>query len=183
MKKLLSFFVLVFLTVACSSEYTPDDKMLALRNVMDIDQSVDVLQNQIWKSAEAKGICGSRGFWYDNKSDIKVYNDRITMLAHKRGRQINETNQGFDDIVVFEKEYYRYEFPFSDVVSINIYDDPLLLAVFPECNISDSNERYFIVDFFADKQSNLKFIVFVDDFDKTMAALSILFPDIKPVLK
>ena len=182
MKKLL-FIAFTFLVVACSSEYTPGDKMLSLRKNMSLDQSVAILQSRIWKTGVTKGICGARGFWYDKQSDIKVFSDRISMLAHQRGRQINKSNQGFDDIVVFEKEYYRYEFLFSKVVSIDIYDDPLLLAVFPECNIRDSNERYFIVDLFSDKQSNLKFIVFIDNFDETMAALSILFPNITPVIK
>jgi len=182
MKKLF-FTAFVLLAVACSSEYTPDDKMLTLRKTMTLDQSVAILQNRIWKSVETKGICGARGFWYDKESDIKIFADKITMLAHQRGRQINKSNQGFDDIVVFEKEYYIYEFPFSEVVSINIYDDPLRLAVFPECNLSDSNERYYIVDLFSSKQSNLKFIVFIDNFDETMAAMSILFPNIKPVIK
>lgn len=158
--------------------------MLSLKKVMTIEQAVAVLQEGIWGETESKGICGARGFWYDEEAKMSVFKDKISMLAHERGRQLKNTKyQGADDIVVFEKQYYKYDFDLAVISQINIYDEPMLLSVFPECNIKNSNEKYMIIDLFTDKKNNLKFIVYIENFDRTMAALSILLPNKKIILK
>lgn len=177
MNKFIPLFFLVLLT-SCSSPYAPSDKMLALKKEMSKEQAVAVLQEGIWGVAESKGICGARGFWYDKEAKMTVFNDKVSMLAHERGRQLKNTKyKGADDIVVFEKQYYKYDFDLVGINQINIYDDPLMLSVFPECNKTNSNEQYKIIDLFTDKKNNLKFIVYLEQFDKTMAALSILLPN------
>lgn len=172
------------MTAACSSSYTPGEKMLAYKKNMSLEQAKEVVQKNIWNVGGSTGICGSRGFWYDDESNMLVHNDKISLLAHKRGKQIKKLNQsGFDDINVFEKQYYKYDFEFNKLSRVNIYDDPLLLPVFPECNIKNSNNNYRIIDLYGDELNNVKFIVYEKDFDETMAALSILLPDVPLYIK
>jgi len=173
-----SLIILLLTLVSCSSSYTPNDRMLSFKKNMSVEQAVDVLQSAIWGADTPKGICGARGFWYDEQAKMTVFEDKISMLAHERGRQLTNTKyKGADDIVVFEKQYYKYDFDLTAVSQINIYDDPMMLSAFPECNKSNSNEQYLIIDLFSDKKNNLKFIVYTEHFDKTMAALSILLPN------
>ena len=158
MKK--SFIVLMlFFISSCSSSYTPSEKMLAYKKDMTIDQAKEILQKAVWGNETMSGICGSRGFWYDENADMHIEKSKITMLAHKRGKELKEKSQKFDDLVVFEKQYYQYEFEFSNINNIIIYDDPYLLPVFPVCNKKDIKTAYFIIDLFKDKLSNFKFIV------------------------
>lgn len=173
MKILLNSMFLVLL-VACSPSYAPSEKMLAYKKTMTAEQAVQILQQVIWDINGVKGICGSRGFWYDDASKMKVHKDKITMLAHKRGRQLRKIEQGFNGVVVFEKQYFEFVFQLNKVNSINIYNDPLLLPVFPACNKKELTEKYFIIDLFNDKLNNLKFFVLEKELDKTMAALSII---------
>ena len=180
MKKLITILFLAFL-VACSSSYAPSEKMLSYKEGMTSDQAVQVLQKAIWNSKGSKGICGSRGFWYDDSSNMKVYQDKVILLEHKRGKQLKKIERGFNGVVVFEKQYFEFDFEFNKINSIHIYDDPLLLPVFPACNKMDLAEKYFIIDLFGGKLNSLKFIVLEKEFDKTMAALSILFIN-KPVI-
>jgi hypothetical protein len=182
MKKLLLFIVALSL-YACSSSYSPSEKMLAYKKNMTVEDAASVIQNNIWEIKGSHDICGSRGFWYDSSSDMTVYNDKISLLAHKRGRQLKKHSQAFSDVVVFEKQYYKYDFVFNKVITIDIYSDPLLLPVFPGCNKKDLSEKYLIIDLFIDKLNNLKFTVLESDFDKTMAALALLVPDVTVVLK
>jgi len=147
---------------------------------MTSEQAIQILQKAVWDIKGFKGICGSRGFWYDDASNMKVHKDKITMLAHKRGKQLKKIEQGFNGVVVFEKQYFEFDFEFSKVNSIQIYDDPLLLPVFPACNKKDLTEKYLVIDLFIDKLNSLKFIVLEKEFDRTMAAMSILLAG-KPV--
>jgi len=177
MKYLVLTLLIVFLS-SCSSSYTPSEQMLAYKKNMTIEQAKSTVQESINDVSGLSGICGARGFWYDHKSNIQVFENKIFLNAYKRGRELANTNKGFDDIVVFEKEYYDYEFEFNKLVSINIYDDPLLLPVFPDCSKKDLNKNNFIIDLYIDKLNNLKFIVSEQDFDKTMAALSLLLGNV-----
>lgn len=174
--KTVLIFIMALQVAACSSDYVPDEKMLAYKKDMNVEQAKEIIQKQLWPNQEIQGICGSRGFWYDNNSEMLVGEDKINLLAHKRGKQLKKKSQNFDDIVIFEKSYYEYEFGFNDVNAIYIYRDPGLLPYFPGCNKKDITEKYVIIDLFNDELNNLKFIVPGNEFDRTMAALSILFP-------
>jgi len=184
MKK--SFLVVVFMALfllACSADYSPDEKVRDYQKSMSVEQAVTILQQSIRGKNSPAGICGSRGFWFDNNSDIRVHRDKITLLSFRRGRQLEKKEHSFDDIVVFEKQYYEYTFDLSRLESINIYDDPLLLPVFPDCSRNDIGDKYYIIDLFIDKSSNLKFIVQSRDFDKTMAAILVLLPEVPVKLR
>lgn len=178
MKKLWPLLVLML--AGCSSEYVPSEKMLQIKKEMDQQQAVDQVQMIVWERIAPRGICGSRGFWYDDKSDMKFSTAGVDLLAHKRGRVLEKHPQQIGDIIVFEKEYYRYHFDFSKVNNIYIYSDPRLLPVFPECNRKMMKEPYQIIDLNVDDNTSLKFVVQQSDFDRTMAALSILFTN-KPM--
>ena len=147
---------------------------------MTSEQAIEVLQKAIWDIKGSKGICGSRGFWYDDASNMQVHKDKISLLSHKRGKQLKKIEHGFNGVVVFEKQYLRFDFEFNKVNAIYIYDDPLLLPVFPTCNKNDEMEDYFIIDLFGDKLTNLKFTILEKELDKTMAAISIIFTG-KPI--
>lgn len=177
--KILSPLLVALLLFACSSDYAPSEKMRAYRNAMTHEQAKNVLQQAIW-GADSPGICGSRGFWYDNNSDMQVQDGGIDMLAHKRGKVLRKHEKKIGEVVVFEKQYYGYTFEFDKVDSIVVYDDPVLLPVFPDCNKKDVDANYYIIDLYIDDLNNLKFTVPEQDFDKTMAALSLLLPD-KPM--
>ena len=181
MKTILLLSITLSLFVACSSSYSPDEKMLAFKNSMSSEEAVAFLQERIWEDKSTGGICGSRGFWYDEESAMKITADKVSLLAHRRGRQLKKQSQSFGSVAVFEKQYYYYDFIFSNINKIIIYDDPRLLSVFPTCNLKNTNKKYFIIDLFTDKSLNLKFIVQENDFSQTMAALSILIPE-KPVI-
>lgn len=152
--------------------------MLTYKNDMNTAQAVKILQDSIWNDDKLLGICGSRGFWFDESSDFVVHKDKISLLAHKRGKELKTKYQDLDEIVVFEKQYYKYDLNFSDIAEVHVYKDPYLLSLFPYCNKKEITTGYKIIDLFGTKQNNLKFIVLDNDFDKTMAAVSILFPNI-----
>lgn len=181
----MKYFLLVIIAFlsACSSSYTPGEKMLEIKKSMTGVKAKEILQEAIWGGTDIKGICGSRGFWYDSESKMIVHVDKISMLAHKRGKQINKIDQGFDGVVVFEKQYYNYDFLFGSVNSINIYDDPLLLPTFPECNRNNLYTDYSIIDLYTDKISNIKLVVRKEEFDRVMAAMSFLMQDIPIYIK
>ncbi len=147
---------------------------------MTKEQAVMILQKRIWQPEAVTGICGSRGFWYDTSSNMLVHVDKISMLAHKRGKQLKKLSHSFNDVVVFEKQYYIYDFIFNEVNLINIIKDPRLLPGFPRCNKKDITDDYLIIDFYIDKLNSMKFIVLDNVFDETMAAIDLLFP-LKPV--
>lgn len=168
------FFVLLG---SCSSEYSPNESVRAIQKTMNVAQAVDVLQDAIWARDKAYGVCGSRGFWFDDASAMQVKKDKVKMIAHKRGPEIKKFNQSFSDVVVFEKQYYRYEFNLNKISKINIYRDARLLPVFPGCNKKELAHEYLIIDLYINKLSNLKFVVKKSDFDKTMAAILTLLPN------
>ncbi len=174
MKKLIVLHFVIFM-ISCSSSYTPDEKVLAYKKDMNLSQAIEVLQKSLWGDDQSQGVCGSRGFWYDNQSGMQVHEKGVSLLAHKRGKILSRKPQQIGEVIVFEKQYFKYEFEFEKVNAINIYDDPLLLPVFPECNIKDKTKDYYIIDLYVDDLNNIKFIVYQDDFDKTMAALMIIF--------
>jgi len=174
MKKLL-FLLFITLLFGCSSTYEPSSNTLSIKKNMTSEQAILVLQNAIWGTSDPKGACGSRGFWYDEESNMKVFKDKIVILAHERGKQLRKINQGFDAVVVFEKQYYMYDFEFDKINKIHIYDTPELLPVFPVCNIKDLAKDYLIIDLYDNKLSNLKFTVLKENFDETMAALLVIF--------
>lgn len=181
--KYVLFIWLLIGVASCSSEYVPSERMLEYKRSMTTQDAIEVIQASVWNDAEMKGICGSRGFWYDKESNIKVNEDTISLLAHKRGKQLNKVSKGFDDVVVFEKQYYNYTFDFKALAEINIYDDPLLLPVFPECNRKNASSKYYVIDLYIDDLRNLKFISYQNDFDMLMAALSVLAPDVPVLIK
>ena len=168
---------LAMVLVGCSSDYQPGQKMLALKQQMNKEQARSVLQQRLWNAEVPQGVCGSRGFWYDSNANMEVHNDRIAMLAHRRGELLRKHEKKIGEVMVFEKQYYRYDFLFDRITSVNIYDDARLLPVFPDCNKKDINGDYFIIDLYADELNNLKFIVLPQTFDETMAALGILLSD------
>ena len=177
--KTVFFLTLIALLYACSSEYQPSAQVQALKKQMSGEQAQKYLQQRIWEAKGSQGICGSRGFWYDQNADMTVYKDGISMLAHRRGKVIGKHEKKIGEVVVFERAYYQYDFLFEKITSINVYDDHLLLPTFPECN-KKIVEKYLIIDLYADDLSNLKFVVLTEDLDKTMAAISIVMPD-KPI--
>jgi len=181
--KNINIFLFLILFSGCSSSYSPSEKMLAYKKNMSAEQAVEILQKAIWENNEPEGICGTRGFWHDDASNMKVQIDKISMLSHKRGKQLKKVEKGFSGVVVFEKQYYKYNFEFNNINSINIYDDPLVLPYFPVCNQSDLNDKYFIIDLYSDESTSLKFIVLEKNFDQTMAALSTLLVDKAIILK
>lgn len=168
---------------ACSSSYSPSEKMLAYKKDMNTEQARQVLQQVIWGDKVSRGICGSRGFWYDDNAAMEVHADRIVMLAHRRGELLRQHQKKIGEVNVFEKQYYEYAFRFDQLSRINVYDDPRLLPVFPDCNKKDFNKEYRIVDLYIDELNNLKFIVPQKEFDRSMAALSLLLPDVPIYLK
>ncbi len=174
MKKRFAWMVALALP-ACSSDYAPSERMRALKKNMNTDQAVAVLQEKIWGDKDAPGICGARGFWYDENADFKVQADGISLLSHKRGRVLRKEPRAIGEAVVFEKEYYRYDFDFARIKQINIYNDYRLLPAFPYCNRKTPDRKYRIVDLYNDDLNNLKFTVPEEDFDQTMAALSRVF--------
>ena len=178
MKTLITFLVVLLLT-SCTSEYSPSEQMLAFKKDMTAEQAVAQLQKIIWSNELVPAVCGSRGFWFDKDSNMKVSADGITMLAFKQGREIEKKPQGFDELIVYEKETYDYEFMFDKVNSIVLYHDPTLLPLFPECN-QQLKDKYWVVDLYVDKLNSMKFIVMNNELDKTMAALTLVMPD-KPV--
>ncbi|MCW9014782.1 MAG: hypothetical protein OQL06_13475 [Gammaproteobacteria bacterium] len=180
--KIIFAFIVSLSLYACSSDYVPSEKMLTLKQDMTEQQAQKYLQQRIWDSKDLKGICGSRGFWYDQNSDMTVYKDGISLLAHRRGKVLEKHPQQMGEVVVFEREYYQYDFLFEQVTSIDVYDDHLRLPTFPECN-KKTADKYFIVDLYGDELNNLKFVVFEEDFDKTMAAVSIVLSSKPIVLK
>jgi len=182
MKHIILALFVVFVC-SCSSSYTPSEQMLAYKKTMTIDQALLIVQDSVNDISGLSGICGARGFWYDDKANMQVFENRISLKAYKRGKELKNTNRGFDDIVVFEKVYYEYDFEFKNLVSVNLYDDPLLLPVFPDCYNKDLNKNNIIIDLYANKLNNLKFIVNNQDFDKVMAALSLLLVDIPIEIK
>ena len=175
--KILPLFIVVILISACSSSYTPDEEMLALKKNMSIEQAMQVVQTAISDTENLKGICGSRGFWYDENSNMIVQQTGIAILAHKRGKILRSSNKGFGDTTIYEKQYYKYNFDFNKISSINIYKNPALLPTFPTCNKKDLKENYLVIDLHGDELTNLKFIVSESDFSKTMAAITLLLPD------
>jgi len=181
--KIIISVLLAVMVSSCSSDYVPSEKMLAYKQSMTTEQARLVLQESINDISKLSGICGARGFWYDDKSNIQVFDNKLSLHAYKRGKELRNTNRGFDDIVVFEKEYYDFDFDFNKVASVNIYDDPLLLTVFPDCNKKDLNKNNFIVDLYIDKLNNIKFIVNKQDFDKLAASLSLIFVNRPIILK
>ncbi len=151
--------------------------MLALKKDMSAEQASQIMQTIIWNPEDLTGICDSRGFWFDDDANMLVHENSISLLAHKRGKQLRSIDQKFGDLIVFEKQYYKYEFEFNTINNINIYDNPALLPTSPGCNQKDLEENYLIIDLHGDELNNLKFIVTEKDFDKTMAALTTLLPD------
>lgn len=181
--KIIPIFILILLGAACSSSYTPSAEMLALKKDMSAEQASQIMQTIIWNPVESKGICDSRGFWFDENANMLVHENSISMLAHKRGKQLRSVDQKFGDLTVFEKQYYKYEFEFNKLSLIDIYNNPKLLPTSPGCNKKDLAENYLIIDLHADELNNLKFIVSEKDFDKAMAALTVLLPDIAITIK
>ena len=181
--KYIILTLFVFLLSSCSSSYTPSEQMLAYKKTMTVEQAKLIVQDSINDISGLSGICGARGFWYDDKANMQVFENNISLKAYKRGKELKNTNRGFNDIVVFEKLYYDYVFKFKNVISINLYDDPLLLPVFPDCYNKELNKNNLIIDLYADKLNNIKFIVNNQDFDKVMAALSLLLVDIPVEIK
>lgn len=173
MKYIISALLVIFVS-SCSSSYSPSEQMLAYKKEMTVEQAKLVVEESINDISGLSGICGARGFWYDDKANMQVFENKIFLNAHKRGKELKNTNRGFNDIVVFEKKYYDYDFEFNKVVSINLYDDPLLLTGFPDCYKKDLNKNNIIIDLYVDKLNNIKFIVNNQDFDKVIAALSLL---------
>ncbi|MCW9048200.1 MAG: hypothetical protein OQK46_09005 [Gammaproteobacteria bacterium] len=182
MKYIILTLLAVFVS-SCSSSYTPSEQMLALKKTMTGEQARTIIEESINDLSKLSGICGARGFWFDDKANIQVFENKIFLNAYKRGKELKNTNRGFNDIVVFEKEYYAYDFEFNKLVAINLYDDPLLLTGFPDCYKKDLNKNNIIIDLYADKLNNIKFIVNKKDFDKVMAALSLLLVDIPVEIK
>lgn len=174
MKKLI-IINLLLLVISCSSSYSPDEKVLAYKKDMNQSQAIDVLQKSLWGDDQQQGICGSRGFWYDSQSNMQVHEKGVSLLAHKRGKVLSRKPQQIGEVIVFEKQYYKYEFEFDKVSLVNIYDDPRVLPVFPECNSKDAKKEYYILDLYVDELNNIKFIVNQEDFQMTMAALMVIF--------
>ena len=165
------------LLAGCSSDYQPSQKMRALKQQMNKEQARNVLQQRLWDADAPQGICGSRGFWYDSNANMEVHNDRIAMLAHRRGELLRKHPKKIGEVMVFEKQYYRYDFLFDRITRVDIYKDARLLPVFPDCNKKNIEGDYFIIDLYVDELNNLKFIVLPQTFNETMAALGILLPD------
>lgn len=180
--KLNVFIIALLLVSACSSSYIPSDQMLAYKKNMSQQEAQEILQKTIWSKGLNQGVCGARGFWYDDKSAMRVENGGISILAHKRGRQIKKHNPLYKSkaIIVYEKQYYMYQFEFNKITSIEIYDDPLRLSRFPYCNDKNRQSPYRVLDLFVDKTHNFKFMLDNNAFDKVMAALSLLVKN-KPV--
>ena len=166
--KILLLSIATLLLCACSSSYTPSEKMLAYKKNMNTEQAIDILQQEIWGTKDSQGICGSRGFWYDSNAKMQVHKDHISMLSHKRGKVLRTHQKKIGEVVVFEKQYYEYEFAFDKITGINIYDDLRILPVFPDCKLKDFDEKYLVIDLFADDLNNLKFIVLEKDFDQAI---------------
>jgi hypothetical protein len=182
MKILLPSLIALTL-LACSSGYTPSERMLELKKNMTTEQAIAILQKKIWGDKKSPGICGARGFWYDENADFIVQADGISLLSHKRGKLLRKHQRTVGEVMVFEKQYYRYDFYFDRIQQINIYDDHRLLPAFPYCNRKTPDKKYRILDLYGDDLNSLKFTVAEEDFDKTMAALSLVFANVPVQLK
>lgn len=176
-------FIAALLVTGCSSSYTPGEATQRYLSEMQQQRAIEILQQAVWPVDAVAGICGSRGFWYDENSDVNVTADGMDLLSHKRGKVLAKHPQQIGEVVVFEKQYYRYHFDFSSLQAIYLYRDPRLLPVFPGCNRKQSTQRYWIIDLYAAETSNIKLTVTDDRFDELMAALLYLFPELPVALK
>ncbi|MCW8955958.1 MAG: hypothetical protein OQL09_03680 [Gammaproteobacteria bacterium] len=177
--KILSIFIVLLSLIACSSDYSPSEAMLKYKQNMSQEQAQSVLQDAIWRDAGPVSVCASRGFWYDEGANFRIGTDKISLLAYRKGKFIRSEGQGFERQDYYEKQYYDYDFIFSDMQHIGLYEDASLLTGYKSCHKLDANQNIIVVDLFVSDKSNIKFTVIRDDLDKVAAALSILLPDMK----
>ncbi len=174
--KNVSLLLAIMWLVACSSGYTPTEAMLKYKQNMSVADAQVVLQAVIWNEAEPFRVCASRGFWYDDGSDMRVRENGLTLQAYKKGQYLHSKGTGFDRRDYYDKQYYDYVFPFADIQKVVLYYDPTVLTVFKDCKDSFISQYYIVMDFYQDKNTNLKFIVLEEELDQLMAAISILMP-------
>lgn len=175
--------LLAVLLVACSRDYQPSDAVRRLSATLTDEAAVATLQDVMWSGELSPGVCGSRGFWYDEKSNLVVHKDHVSLIAFKRGKEITTKPAKFENVVVYEKLSYDFVFDFSHLTSIRIYNEPRQLTYFPNCHKQYLPGRYRVIDLYADELHNMKFVVLNEDFDRTMAALLYLMPGIPVVDK
>lgn len=178
--KNVSLLLAIMWIVACSSSYTPTEAMLKYKQNMSVVDAQAALQAVIWNEAEPFRVCGSRGFWYDDGSDMRVREKALTLQAYKKGQYLHSKGTGFDRRDYYDKEYYDYALSFADIQKVVLYYDPSVLTVFKDCKDSYISQHYIVMDFYQDKNTNLKFIVLHEELDQLIAAISILMPD-KPI--
>lgn len=177
--RILSIFIILLSLVACSADYSPSDTMLKYKQDMSKEQANSILQDAIWRDAGPVSVCASRGFWYDEGANFRIGADKISLLAYRKGKFLRSEGQGFERQDYYEKQYYDYDFIFNDMSYIGLYEDPSLLTKYKSCHKLDVNQNIVVIDLYISDESNIKFTVIKDEFDKIMAALSIMFPDMK----
>ncbi len=182
--KLIRFLLIMVMLASCSSSYDASVKVRKIKDNLSVDEALSILQKNIWPDNKVGSVCGASGFWYDENSDMEVKKEGVSLLSHKRGKVLKQYNQKqIGEVVVFEREYYKYFFDFSKVKEITVYSDYRLLPTFPVCNKKDMSESYIIVDLYISKQSNMKFVVKQESQDELMAALLRLFDKVPVYIK
>jgi len=169
-----TYLALIVLITACSSSYEPSEAMLELKKNMSRKDAVAVLQEMFWDANNATSVCSTRGFWFDEQAGMVVQEHNVSLFAYRKGKLLRSEGGGFGGKTVYEKSYYKYEFPFKDVEEIVIHKSFSRLQKYASCTKQKGKESHIVIDLFVSKNNNIKFIVYENQFDNVMAALSIL---------
>jgi len=172
---------LIVLLTSCTSDYAPSELMLEHKKNMSRANAVTVLQAIFWSENAETSMCATRGFWYDKQAGLVVQEHNVALFAYTKGRILRSEGGGFGGKTVYEKKYYKYEFPFKDVEEIIIHKSFSRLKKFVSCTKHEKKENYVVVDIFASNKSSIKLVVYENQFDEVMAALTILLST-RPVI-
>lgn len=175
--KIVSMAMALMLLIGCSSEYSPTETMIKLRQNMTEEKALAVLQDAIWRDAGPVSVCASRGFWYDEGANFRIGKDKIKLLAYRKGKFIRSEGKGFDRQDYYVKEYYDYVFSFNDMQYIGLYQDPSVLTVYKSCHKLSDKQNLVVIDLHISEESNIKFTALPDDLDRVMAAFSVILPE------
>ena len=182
----LSIFISLFILTGCGTLYTPSKSTLSIQKTMSHKNALKIFRAKI-KIGKNSNICNIRGgLLLDARAKPVLKDNKIKLTAYELGEFIKRDKDGTE---FYKKKYYKTEINLSDIKRIDYYTKNT-------CSSRTCGSCYGFIDY-SGKRKNKNDVALIfwpgtlqrftikvpeEEVDKFMAAIRIIFPDVKMLL-
>lgn len=184
MKYFLILFAALYLS-GCGTLYKPNQNVLTIQNTLDKNSAMKIFSSYL-KVGRNYYICGFKGGLYlDGKANPKLTGNKIILNAYEKGDYVktDEVTQ----LKYYKKKYYKKTIALKDIDRIDYYTEETYRhgqdKCFEKSHLPENrNKNDIALVFWSGTFERFTIRVHDKNVDRFIAALRVIFPDVKMLL-